>query len=98
MTDMARLEVLFEELGSWQRAVDKRPLSNSDKQEILGRLREANRLLPPGNAHIFNDFRRWIMQCWAIVMQRYGDAEAEKWRVFLSEVAGIIGPAPEQVQ
>lgn len=95
MTDMARLEVLFEELGSWQRAVDERPLVDRDKQEILSRLREANRLLPPGNAQIFNDFRRWVMRCWAVVMQRHGDADAEKWRVFLSEVGDVLGPAPD---
>ncbi|WET76896.1 hypothetical protein P3102_22600 [Amycolatopsis sp. QT-25] len=95
MTDTDRLSVLFEEIGAWQRSVDERPISNTEKEEILNRLRAVHELLPPGNAHIFKDFMRWIMQSWAIVMQRHGDAEAEKWRVFLKEAGDIIGPIPE---
>jgi hypothetical protein len=95
MTNTERLGVLFEEIGSWQRSVDERPLLDSEKEEMLSRLREVHSLLPSGNAHIFEDFMRWIMHCWAIVGQQHGDSESEKWRVFLVEAGEIIGPIPD---
>ncbi|WP_215549112.1 hypothetical protein [Amycolatopsis sp. CA-230715] len=91
MTEMDRLGILFEEIGARQRATDEQPLEVAAKKEILDRVLEAQILLPPGNEHIWDDFRLWIMRSWAVVLKRYGDDAAEPWRVFLVEVNEMIG-------
>ncbi|MEV8092786.1 hypothetical protein [Kitasatospora sp. NPDC085879] len=95
MTDLARLRVLFDELGDFQRAVDDgAPLAEA-KPAMLGRLAEAHLLLPPGNEHLWTDFRWWIMHTWAAVRQEDGDSGSEPWRQFLAEVDDVLRPAPD---
>ena len=65
MTDLDRLRVLFDELGDYQRAVDGGVPLAEVKAQMLARLSEAELLLPPGNQHIWTDFRWWIMHGWA---------------------------------
>lgn len=95
MTEMDRLRVLFDEIGDYQRALDGGMTLGTGGPEIYRRVLEAQILLPPGNAHIWNDFRMWIMQSWAIAEQRGGQAESEPWRVFLGEIGDLLGPAPD---
>ncbi|MET7715323.1 hypothetical protein [Streptomyces sp. NPDC005407] len=95
MTNMARLEALFEEIGGYQRALESEMTLSTGGPEIYRRVLEVQLLLPPGNEHIWNDFRMWIMQSWATAHQRGGDAESEPWRVFLGEIGDLLGPAPD---
>ncbi|CAL9597098.1 hypothetical protein SUDANB21_05359 [Streptomyces sp. enrichment culture] len=95
MTEMARLEVLFEEIGRYQRALDNGMALSTGGPEIYRRVLEVQLLLPPGNEHIWSGFRMWIMRSWATALERGGDAEAEPWRVFLVEIGDLLGPAPD---
>ncbi|WP_406864687.1 hypothetical protein ABZO31_31265 [Streptomyces sp. HUAS MG47] len=95
MTNMDRLKVLFEEIGGYQQALEDEMTIRTAGPEIYRRVLEVQILLPPGNAHIWNDFRMWIVQSWATAHQRGGDEEAEPWRVFLGEITDLLGPAPD---
>ncbi|GGT73954.1 MULTISPECIES: hypothetical protein [Streptomyces] len=92
---MDRLKVLFEEIGGYQQAIDQGMLFTEARPEMYRRLLEAAILLPPGNGHIWNDYRLWVMQGWASALQNGGDAEAEPWREFLGEITEVLGPAPD---
>jgi hypothetical protein len=91
MTDMTRLETLFNEIGWYQRAIEERglPLA-SGGPEIIARCREVAALLPPGNEHIWDDLRLWIGQSWASAEQSGGITASEPWRVFLVEVGNLL--------
>ena len=92
---MDRLRVLFDEIGSYQQALDGGMEFSTGGPAIYNRVLEAQILMPPGNEHIWNDFRMWIMQGWAGAYQRGGDEAAEPWRVFLTEIRELLGPPPE---
>ncbi|MGW9134524.1 hypothetical protein [Streptomyces sp. NPDC055681] len=94
MTNMDRLKVLFEEIGSYQRAIDGGRPFVEVRSDIYNRLLEASLLLPPGNGHIWDDFRMWVMQGWAGAFQIGGDSEAEPWREFLQEIGEILERSP----
>ena len=93
MTDLDRLRVLFDELGDYQRAVDGGVPLAEVKAQMLARLSEAELLLPPGNQHIWTDFRWWIMHGWADAHQSGGDEFSEPWRGFLADINDLLGPA-----
>ncbi|WP_030269706.1 hypothetical protein [Streptomyces sp. NRRL B-24484] len=95
MTDLARLRVLFDELGDYQRSLDDGAPLAETKPAMLGRLAEAHLLLPPGNEHLWSGFRWWIMHTWAAAQQEGGDSASEPWREFLAEVNDVLGPAPD---
>ena len=82
---MDRLKVLFEEIGGYQQAIERGMPFSAAKDEIYNRCLEANILMPPGNDHIWEEFRLWLMQGWAAAYKRDGDAEAEPWRELLQE-------------
>lgn len=92
---MDRLKVLFEEIGNYQRAIDGGRPFPEVRTDLYNRLLEASILLPPGNGHIWDDFRLWVMQEWAAAYQRAGDAQAEPWREFLVDISEILEESPE---
>ncbi|MET8421251.1 hypothetical protein ACWD7C_24210 [Streptomyces sp. NPDC005134] len=94
MTNMDRLKVLFEEIGSYQRAIDGGRPFVEVRSDIYNRLLEASILLPPGNGHIWDDLRMWVMQGWAGAFHNGGDSEAEPWREFLQEIGEILERSP----
>ncbi|WP_405461624.1 hypothetical protein OG786_29350 [Streptomyces sp. NBC_00101] len=95
MTAMDRLKVLFEEIGNYQRAIDGGRPFIEVKDDLYNRLLEASILLPPGNGHIWDDFRMWVMQEWAAAYQRGGDTEAGPWMEFLKETGEILEKSSE---
>lgn len=90
-----RLKVLFDEIGGYRRAIEDGMPFTTARPQMYDRLLEAAVLLPPGNGHIWNDYRMWVMKGWAAAMSSGGDAAAEPWREFLGEIGELLGPVPD---